>query len=327
MPMPARVSLVMEYENATVIADGAADGVFGRLAEELTRQPKGRVAELILVHRTSDITASALEQLVRRSAPELERSLELRCVGREGLRYYEMKNAGVREATGDVVVFLDSDSIPEPGWLEALLAPLDDPRVIATSGHTYLAARDFYSRTMALIWFFPLRTGDERRQRRRSLNANNSAFRRDWIRAHPFPDNPGFKVSCSLLFAELERSGNPVVRAPAFTQHEPLPGGRFFFWRAAVAGRDADRRFEVLRSPRRLSRLRSATGRFLHALVWVPSRILFQGHQVQLPLWQAPAAIGVGWTYHTLLFLNQAARAAGLLGEQVEHIPAYVEGH
>lgn len=39
-------------------------------------------------------------------------------------------NVGVGAATGDVVVFLNSDTIPsEPGWLDALLDALDDPEV------------------------------------------------------------------------------------------------------------------------------------------------------------------------------------------------------
>ncbi len=43
------------------------------------------------------------------------------------------RNAGVRAASGDVVVFTDADCRPEPGWLPALLAPLrkEDEDIVA----------------------------------------------------------------------------------------------------------------------------------------------------------------------------------------------------
>ncbi len=36
-------------------------------------------------------------------------------------------NAGAREASGRFVAFLNNDTVPEPGWLQALLASVDEP--------------------------------------------------------------------------------------------------------------------------------------------------------------------------------------------------------
>ena len=40
-----------------------------------------------------------------------------------GLRYYALKNLGAQLCEQPVVVFLDSDVVPEPGWLRRLLEP------------------------------------------------------------------------------------------------------------------------------------------------------------------------------------------------------------
>lgn len=52
-----------------------------------------------------------------------------RSVGAAGAR-----NAGAREARSEVLAFLDSDCLAEPGWLDALLPELADPEVAAVGG-------------------------------------------------------------------------------------------------------------------------------------------------------------------------------------------------
>src|SRR4051794_25741999 len=44
------------------------------------------------------------------------------------------RNTGHDLAEGSILVFLDDDAIPEPDWLEHLLAPLADERVLGTGG-------------------------------------------------------------------------------------------------------------------------------------------------------------------------------------------------
>jgi glycogen(starch) synthase len=44
------------------------------------------------------------------------------------------RNIGLAHARGEIVVFIDDDAVPEPDWLEALLAPYADPSVAAVGG-------------------------------------------------------------------------------------------------------------------------------------------------------------------------------------------------
>jgi GT2 family glycosyltransferase len=47
------------------------------------------------------------------------------------------RNLGIGLACGDVIAFLDDDAIPEPGWLEQLLAAYDSARVGGAGGLVY----------------------------------------------------------------------------------------------------------------------------------------------------------------------------------------------
>jgi GT2 family glycosyltransferase len=44
------------------------------------------------------------------------------------------RNAGLNEATGEIVAYLDDDATAEPQWLAELAAAFDDPRIIAAGG-------------------------------------------------------------------------------------------------------------------------------------------------------------------------------------------------
>jgi len=44
------------------------------------------------------------------------------------------RNIGARATDAPIVCFIDSDAIPEPGWLDEIVAPLEDPSVGAATG-------------------------------------------------------------------------------------------------------------------------------------------------------------------------------------------------
>jgi cellulose synthase/poly-beta-1,6-N-acetylglucosamine synthase-like glycosyltransferase len=44
------------------------------------------------------------------------------------------RNRGAREATGSLILFTDDDCVPEPDWMEQMLAGFRDPEVVGTKG-------------------------------------------------------------------------------------------------------------------------------------------------------------------------------------------------
>jgi GT2 family glycosyltransferase len=53
-----------------------------------------------------------------------------------GITIPEQRNTGVSHASGDVIVFTDAGCVPEPGWLERLLAPILDGGEAVVCGRT-----------------------------------------------------------------------------------------------------------------------------------------------------------------------------------------------
>jgi len=61
------------------------------------------------------------------------------------------RNTGVAAATGDIVLFLDDDACPAPGWIEAYRARFADPAVVAVGG----SIRPAWEGGAAPRWFPP----------------------------------------------------------------------------------------------------------------------------------------------------------------------------
>ncbi|WP_254507774.1 glycosyltransferase [Anatilimnocola floriformis] len=322
-------SVVVEMENAQRIDWQEITIMLQTLAEQVreNRPTDGTRPQVILSQAGVPADNDTLLAAVQKHVPTLVEVADFECVNVPNGRYYQLKNAGLQRAKNDLVVLLDADLLPEPGWLAQLLKPFQQSTTLATNGLTYLGHRSFLSRTLALIWIFPLRERDDRAANRRPLNANNCAFRADWLRANPFPIDNGFKVSCTKLTQQLRSNGGDILRVPAYAKHAPLQGWRFLLWRALVTGRDADRKFADMKSTSRSRRLLNALKFWFKSESRVLKRIATKARTVAMPLWEVPGAMFLGCLFYSLALLGQMAAAVGLTRDVPEQIPAYVENH
>ena len=320
-------SIVVEMDNAAFAADDTAARRLELLLDHIASTPEIPVRELIVAHadRDSSPGGSGVEALVARLRDRAA-GVEIAAVGVTGGRYYDLKNAGMLAARGEVVVFIDSDCEPQPGWLRGLLEPFRDPTALATCGPTSLRPDSFIARLFAVCWFFPPPGAPLSEMPQATFFANNVAFRAAWLRDNPFPDADGFTTACVQLSERLRAQGHELAVVDARVLHDVWTETvRGILWRAAVDGRDADRNARRRLGPARWRRISNAAGRWARLVRRSARRVSRYGRSVGLRRWQLPLAVVAATAFWTLNAGWQAAAALGVARPRREEIPGFVE--
>jgi hypothetical protein len=246
-PVPNSVtpgfSIVLEWDNTRLARTERTRECLGRLAQQIRSltPPPGQRPELIVAFNGEAADAKGIASAL--GAPWTGGSVEceIRLAPQSGLDYYQLKNAGARLARRELIIFLDSDVIPDQGWLAGMLMPFSDPRVQVVTGCAYVAPRSLYSRAVALFWYYDLKPADSGCVPTRHFYANNLAFRREMFGSHPFPDcRPMFRGHCAQLAAAFaERGVTMVAQTSSTVDHPPPNGPAHFIRRALCEGHDA----------------------------------------------------------------------------------------
>ena len=142
-----------------------------------------------------------------------------RVVDAVGLGYDEAKLEAARQAESDLVVYLDGDCIPSPGWLQEHVAALEAGHH-ATAGFTRYDGGWRGAVESVLDFGFMLPPGDRVIG---CYGSNNVGFRRQTLLDVPQP--PGkMRCRCYAHAQDLLRRGMPVWMVPkARTSHERQP--------------------------------------------------------------------------------------------------------
>jgi hypothetical protein len=302
-------TIVIEWENIRLAATDRCIAMLGELGRQIEGFAGGSVGgeqdfEVILTFDEGIVSEADVRSFVEHALPRVPTRAELRYVAGLGRHYYDQKNLGGAAARGHVVVFLDSDVIPEPGWLSQLLASFDDPRVEVVCGNCFLDTPDLVSKALALGWFFPLRDDRDALVRQDWFFANNVAFRRELRARYPFEPLPGSsRGACRLLARRLSADGRGLfVNTSARVTH-PAPNGlRHLALRALAQGRDnllferAIGKGSILGSVKRAARLQ--------ARAWF--RVLRHRRAVGLGACAVPAALAVNVFYYGLYVIGDA---------------------
>jgi len=112
--------------SASVIVCAHTEGRWPVLAEAVEAVLGQSPLELLLVIDHN-------EALLARARAEWAAAVRV-MPNEEGRGLSGARNTGVRHARGDIVVFLDDDAVPEPGWLRGHVRAYASPKVMGTGG-------------------------------------------------------------------------------------------------------------------------------------------------------------------------------------------------
>lgn len=202
-----RVSVVIPTRNRSDVLDECLE----RLGLEADRSEI--FAEALVVDTSTEATNISLN-----CHPYLR--VRYRYDGDKPFSLIYARNVGLREATADIVAYIDDDSFVLPGWLEALVEPYQDPRTIATGG-----------RVIYHPWSSP-KVGEPVA----ILDLERDRIRGEWDRLVPAPVSISHLQGCNFSVRKplaLEIGGFD----PAFTGSANLEETDFFVRLGRLPGR------------------------------------------------------------------------------------------
>jgi hypothetical protein len=297
-------SVVVEWENARLAGMGRGTRMLAALAEQV--RALGRAVEVLVVRDPGGTDADTLGPLL----VDKLGTAPWRLVDAPGGRYYELKNRGAAEARAPIVVFIDSDAVPDRGWLAALVGPFADPEVQVVAGNTYVDPQGLVGRAFALGWFFPLRSDAPAGQGSTDhFWANNVAFRRELLLSNPFPgqEDGATRGACVELADCLRGKGVRICKSTAAqVSHAPPQGLQHFLVRALADGRDYALQLSRSGMPRWRLPLRCSR-RYLKKTWRKLAAIARDRRQIDLGLPFVPAAWAVMGAYYLLAWLGALA--------------------
>ncbi|MEW5977995.1 MAG: glycosyltransferase [Acidobacteriota bacterium] len=299
-------AIVIEWENVLLAELSGTVEMLRCLRKEL-RDVGGQddQPEMIIMYDSQRVSPDLIRGTIAQVFPGDSNLCATKLVATQGKRYYELKNESLKHTNKDVVVFLDSDVVPEDGWLLSLLKAFCKPEVQVVCGNTFVLPKGLYGKAMALFWFFPLRQDEEGLIPAERFFANNVAFRREVLRAFPFPDLPQFRGQCTELARTLRTNGIDIHLHRSARVRHPLPNGWFHFvCRALCEGHDnqieaqrlADQEDTPTRNPLR---------RYWASLREVYWSIRKNHANVSLGWMGGVAAFGLAHSYFTLVLVGE----------------------
>lgn len=306
--MFSKVALIVEWDNARLSEVDRAREMLVRVGEQVAEVARSTNAtfDLLLIYDPEEVPRETPETVVRNSLDAARWPGRIDLVEVHGLAYYDQKNYGVQQTDADVILFVDSDVIPDEGWLPRLMDAMKDPKVQVVSGETYLTTESFIDRVFAGFWLFETKKPSTGLYEARNFYANNVAIRGDLIRANPFPTMESYRGQCAALARSLKSKGVTLFRdGRARVSHPPPEGVSHFVNRAICHGHD----IMVLGRQKEFGWLRSnpiaALWRLFRDVVRTPPMILSRRRAAGLGPAEMGAAFVVSVAYSTLKFAGE----------------------
>lgn len=136
---------------------------------------------------------------------------------------YALKNEAARLGTADIVILLDADCAPDPGWLRALVEALQThPEAAVVSGRTVYEGKTLLERGCGVLGRAYV---DQKGSKyTHHISNNNAAFRRAVLQTHPLPTHAG-PFSSKLHAEAIRRDGHKLLFEPRASVTHAFEGG------------------------------------------------------------------------------------------------------
>jgi GT2 family glycosyltransferase len=215
---------VREHHSKASVADQIAGAMNG-----LDRQsyPQQLIERIVVVDKE---IAPAEQRLLRERYPQAT------FVTSRESNYFDAKNSGAAASSGDLVVLLDGDCIPDQNWLAELVRGFE-PDVAAVVGATSYIPSSLAARVFTVTDFGNVVADTDGRAS--GVMLNNVAFRRETILANPLDARIPRNGACYILYHQLRAKGAHILFAPpALVWHKPDVEGWGFMHKHFDRGRD-----------------------------------------------------------------------------------------
>lgn len=235
-------SVVIEWENILHAESQRSNKMLQQLCKQLIEVSPNSCSkpEIIIVYNPEESEGFRIEQLTKEQLAPCNSMIELKIIPAPGLHYYELKNCGAKHSSSDIIIFLDSDVIPEDRWLASLLESFQCLEVCIVGGHTYVPAENLYKKAYGLIHLdHSDHIQDGELLEREYFAANNVAFRRKIFESCPFPDSAHIRSRHTVMVDKLHSRGFKIFYQPKSRTSHDIPNGlRHFIKRAISDGHD-----------------------------------------------------------------------------------------
>ncbi len=287
------VSIVVEWENVLLAGSSRAQSMLDSLIKQCNEMQS--VIEIIIATNRNEF------QLKNRPFA-LSSRIKWQVEKFAGHHYYELKNLGAEKTKGERIVFVDSDVIPAQNWLKELLLTFSMHNANVCCGTAFIEPEDFYNRTFALFWFFPLRINDQEIRKASHFFANNIAFNRVTFFDNQFPIKPeASRGACLTLAKQLAKKGISIWKNPrASVAHPPPQGFANFCLRALAQGRDRNLREVGLNKT-----ILGSIFRVFKNMARSVFKILRDYKKVGLHPFSTPLSITLSICYYIMYFLGE----------------------
>lgn len=211
-----RVSIVVEMGTRTITEAIPIEETIRCILEEASRTFQSEEYEVLFV----GCQISHLEAL-----PSNCRMIDLCSTG-----YYGWKNAGAEQAKGVYIVFWDSDTRPEPGYLKRAISTLEqNPSWAGLSGASKYMGSTFLSRINTLLSFGFLHVPVDILHPKTPMG-HNLVIRKDRFPSHPFGPYEGRVGGDQYIGLYAFERGTPLKHLPELLMyHEDITWSKTFF--------------------------------------------------------------------------------------------------